>query len=186
MRIFYFLITLFSFFTAVIMSDNLPGYMMSILGIIGTIGIFLFFSTYVDKVEVGDEKIVVNNESFDIENYRFVDSSSGWYLEVVLKDRSINIYDIEQQAKILCQYMKKGGIVYIDDSFNYICISCIVLFLGLIGAVFKFEIIYLLVPFFVYSLMHYLEEFSKTRYLKKLQENMKKLCVYKDKNLLYE
>ena len=177
MRVISFFVVLFSFLIAIVFGDNMPRYMRSILGLIGVIGIFVFFSTFKDKVEIKDDKTIVNDESFDIDDYRFINSTSnGWYLEAISGDKSINVFDIKSQAKILCQYMKKGGVVVIDEEFHFVCISCIFLFLGLIGVIFKFEIIYLLWPFALFAFMYYMDEFLRVNYFKKLKENISKYC----------
>ena len=177
MRAISFFVTLFSFLIAIVFGDDIPGYMKSILGLIGIIGIFLFFSTFKDKIEINDKETIVNDEIFDIDDYRFINSdSNGWYLEAISGDKSINVFDIKSQAKILCQYMQKGGVIYIDDEFHFICISCIFLYLGLILAIFKFEVIYFLWPFALFAFMYYMDEFLRVSYFKNLQKNINKYC----------
>jgi len=177
MRAISFFVVLFCFVIAIVAIDDMPKYIVSILGLISVIGIFVFFSTFEDKVEIQEDKTIVNDEVFDIDDYRFINSTSnGWYLEVISEDKSINVFDIKSQAKILCQYMQKRGVVVIDDEFHFVCISCIFLFLGLIGAIFKFEIIYLLWPFALFAFMYYMDEFLRVSYFKKLKENMSKYC----------
>ena len=173
MRAISFFVILFSFLIAIVFGDDIPGYMKSILGLIGVIGIFVFFSTFEDKLEITDDKMVVNKEIFDIDNYRFINSDSkGWYLEAISGDKSINVFDIKSQAKILCQYMQKEGVVFIDEEFHFICVSCIFLYLGLILAIFKFEVIYFLWSFVLFAFMYYMDEFLRVSYFKNLQKNI--------------
>jgi len=185
MRAISFFIALLSFLLAIILQDVVPGYMISIFGLIGVIGIFVFFSTFENKIEIIDDKAIVNDEVFEIDDYRFINSDlNGWYLKAISGDKSINIFDIKSQAKILCQYMNKGGMVYIDDEFHFICISCVFLFLGLVSAIFKFEIIYFLWPFALFAFMYYMDEFLRVSYFKNLRKNLSIYCKdMKIKNL---
>ena len=184
MRFVSFFIVLLSFGIAIVFENDIPKSFLSILGFIGVVGLLVFISTFIDKLKIKEDFIIVNDEIFEIDDYRFVNSSlNGWYLEAISGNKSINVFDIKSQAKILCQYIKKGEVVYIDEEFHFICISCVFLFLGLIGVIFKFEIIYFLAPFVLFSFIHYLEEFLKIRYFKRLKNNISIFCKEKIKNL---